>query len=131
MASCASGRLPPTLAIRTRRKIAWAGAAMRRVVVIEVPVFAQFPWTCIRSWAPLPRARTRCARCMERAPLAGASGPGEPARPDRIDEWLEVCRRDLAAGGEVGELAHQAKRLPGSLAQSGRPAQVDGLRCDE
>ena len=68
---------------------------------------------------------------MERAPSAGAGRPGEPARPDRIDKWLEICRRDLSAGGEVGEFAHQAKRLRGSLAQPGRSAQVDGLRCDE
>src|SRR5713226_10115848 len=63
--------------------------------------------------------------------LARDGSPGEAARPDRIDEWLEVCGRGLPARGELDELAHETKRSSGPLAKTGGPAQVDGLGCDE
>ena len=37
----------------------------------------------------------------------------------------------MPACGEAGELAHQLKRLPGSLAKAGGPAQIDGLSRNE
>ena len=48
--------------------------------------------------------------------MARDGSSGEPARPDRIDEWLKFRRRGLSAGGERRELADETKRSPGPLA---------------
>ena len=58
-------------------------------------------------------------------------GPGEAARPDGIGERLQIRGRGLPAGGEAGQLAHEAKRPSRPFAQAGWPAQVGGLGGDQ
>jgi len=61
----------------------------------------------------------------------GARLPRAQPQADKISDRLEVRRESGAFGGEGGTLANEPEGTPGTNAEGGRVAKLDGLRGDE